>query len=45
MPQVTQSPHLSRRVPLDSLCPEATFAKRNATISSGKPARDALEKN
>jgi hypothetical protein len=36
-------PHLSRRVPLDSLCPDAAFAEHNTTTSSGKPARDALE--
>jgi hypothetical protein len=34
---------LSRRVPLDSLCPDATFAEHNATTSSRKSGRDMLK--
>jgi hypothetical protein len=34
---------LSRRVPLDSLCPDATCAEHNATTSSRKSGRDMGE--
>ena len=42
-PKAVTFPSLSRRVPLDSLCPDAAFAEHNTTTSSGKPARGALE--
>jgi hypothetical protein len=44
-PEVDPSRHLSRRVPLESLCFHATFAEHNATTSSRKSARDMFEKN
>ena len=43
-PEGDPSPHLSRRLPLDSLYPDAAFPGQNAITSSGKPVRDALEK-